>query len=359
MTTKSINSNKTDNTKFLGIVNKRYINTFHGIVHGIGSTVALILGNVVFANRVLLGHQLASNSAMESIFHLCNFIATATTALFFWDKVQSWQLSTTTMEQKGLTPRILQRFNQGRGVVTILLFSLFPLVCRYMPEHILGSRFFSTCLALTIIAGSVSVFNLIKDYGKKLWFVYGMTPMALGISIICNSRGSIASIQEDHSMILDRFQKEASFAISCVQMGFMMYYLYSRNLVTKNTVQTVCKTYHVSISMVYLLRVKRDLWLQFTQGATGDLPWPMMIQPMILALAFSAKILPIVVKKLWAVGLATTTTISKKLMTSSAARQMQAPEGQQKKQTKRPNLVQASSQRRRISVSARLESTCQ
>lgn len=356
MSSNLTNSN-IDNDMFLGIMNKRYIKTIHGIVHGIGSMVALLLGNVVFVNRVLLGNQPANNSTTESIFHACNLLATITTAFFFWDKVQSWQLSTTSMEAKGLTPRILQRFNQGRGIVTMLLFSLFPLTCRYMSQAILESKMFSTVIALIMIWGSVSVFNLVKDYGKLLWLIYGMTPMALGISIICCSRGSIASVQEDYSMILDRFQKEASFVISCVQMGFMMYYLYSRNLVTRNTVQKICKTYHVSLSMVFLLRIERDLWLQFTKEsytktAAGVLPWPMMIQPMILTLALNAKLLPLLLKKLWAMGLATVMTIPQKgLMITSSMKQVQSPQCQQKKQSKRRSLVWAAKQRRRISVS--------
>jgi hypothetical protein len=107
-------------------VNKRYIKTFYGIVHGICSTKALLLGNVVFANRVLLGNPGTEMSKVELIFHRANFVSAATTALFFWNQVQSWQLSTTTMEEKGLTPRSIQKANQGRGVVAMLLFSLFP-----------------------------------------------------------------------------------------------------------------------------------------------------------------------------------------------------------------------------------------
>jgi len=361
MTTTSNNFNN-NGSIFLGI-NYRYIKTIHGILHGIGSTVALILGNVVFVNRVLLGNQPAGNSMHEFYFHACNFLASATTAYFFWDKVQSWQLSTTTMAAKGLTPRILQRFNQGRGVVAMLLFSLFPVICRSMPEGILDSKIFSTGLAMIMITGSVSVFNLLKDYGKTLWIVYGMTPMALGVSILCCSRGTVTSIKQDYPMISDRFEKEASFVISCVQMGFMMYYLYSRNLVNKHMVQKICKSYHVTLSMIFLFRVERDLWLQFTKYTdtsimtnalvSGTVPWPMLIQPIILTLALNAKLLPLILKKLLEMGFEATTTVQQKMMISSSEKQMHSLQPKQVQQSKRTSLVRTSIQRRQSHASTR------
>ena len=348
--------NKNNNNSpslFLGVVNKRYVKTFHGIVHGIGSMLALILGNYVFTERVLLGrntsvvdytHYSSTNTndrsllqTVEIIFHVCNFGASVITAVFFWNKVQSWQLSTTTLKEKGLTPTILQKFNQGRGVVCMILFSAFPLVCSFccrLPEYyyrhlFLENKIFSMVLALALITGSAQVYNLIKDYSKLLWVVYGMTPMALGVSILlCSSSssgdyayGTVASLNQRYPAALDRIQKEASFVISCVQMGFMLYYLYSRKLVTQRTVQRICKTYHVTMSMTFLFRVERDLWLQFSTTnttttsddrsiATVVLPWPMLIQPLILTLAMSAKLLPAILKKVLAGAKAATTTQS-------------------------------------------------
>jgi len=279
------NSNK---SKFLGIVEKRYIRTFHGIIHGLGSTIALVVGNLVFANRVLLGNTgPIQGSTMNLIFHACNFIASATTALFFWNKVQSWQLSTTTMKEKGLTPRTLQRFNQGRGVVTMLSYSLFPLVCSAAPQYLLENRIFSTGVALSLIAGSVYTYKLIQDYGAKLWLVYGMNPMAMGISILTSTHGTMACINKESPLAMDRFQKDAAFVISCVQMGFMMYYLYSRKLVTQKQVQTICKTYHCTLAIIYLMRVERDLWTYFSSSNTSSIPLALSIHPMILTLVLS------------------------------------------------------------------------
>lgn len=343
--------------KNFGLVNKRYIKTFHGIIHGICSTKALLLGNVVFVNRVLLGNPGTEMGKVELIFHRANFVSAATTALFFWNQVQAWQLSTTTMEEKGISPRGMQKANQGRGVVAMLLFSLLPLVCQYMTQHALDSRVFAKGLALTLMAGSAFVYHLLKDYGKPaLWLVYGMTPMALGMSILCCSdhRGSVASVTENYPAVMDQFQKEASFVISCVQMGFFQYYLYSRNLVTKRTVQKICKTYHVTLSMIFLYRVERDLWLRFTTGTVGVIPWPMMVQPMILTLAMNVLLVPLVLKKVLAMG-AKTVTEQQSMKSSLPVKRIQSPQHQQTHEAKNST---AFAKRRRSSATTRIESVC-
>lgn len=307
------NSNK---SKFLGIVEKRYVRTFHGIIHGLGSTIALVLGNLVFTNRVLLGNTgPIEGSIMNLIFHACNFIASATTALFFWNKVQSWQLSTTTMKEKGLTPRQLQRFNQGRGVVTMLIYSLFPFVCSAAPQYMLENRVFSTGVALSMIAGSVYAYKLIEDYGKKLWLVYGMNPMAMGISILTSTHGTMASINKESPLAMDRFQKDAAFVISCVQMGFMMYYLYSRKLVTQKQVQTICKTYHCALAITHLLRVERDLWTYFSDSNTSSIPLALLVFPMIVTVALSLRFVKMLQAKM--AKNSTTTTATKPTTTST------------------------------------------
>jgi hypothetical protein len=296
MNTAECESSSSSSSKYSGFVDKRYIGTFHGIIHGLGSTIALVLGNLIFINRVLLGSQSHGSSTTYKIFHACNFIASATTALFFWNKVQSWQLSTMTMEEKGVTARTAQRFNQGRGVVCMLSYSLVPFACHVVPFWFLQSRIFSSGLALAMIALSAVCYNLIKDYGKKLWLIYGMTPMAVGFTILCNSEQTLVSVYQNTPLVIDRFKKEASFVISCVQFGFMMYYLYSRNLVTKKTVQKACKTYHSTVATIYVIRVMHDLLTYFIETPTSIIPWPMLVQPILLSMVFSLKLLkPLVV----------------------------------------------------------------
>lgn len=128
-----------------------------------------------------------------------------------------------------------------------------------------------------------------------------MTSMAIGISIL--NEGTVAALNEHYPLVMDRLQKEASFVINCTQAGFMLYYLYSRRLVTKLTVQSICKAYHIPMSLVFVFRVQYDLCCSLNGNATVDnnavkhsLPWPMVVQPIILAIAMSGKLLPLLVK---------------------------------------------------------------
>jgi len=268
--------------KHFGFMIKRYIKTFNGIIHDISPRQAHLLSNivlvdrvllllcgiVVFANRMLLGNQGAEMSKMEIVFHRCNFVAAAITARFFWNRIPS---SSITEEETTIAPRAIQKVNQGRGVVAMLVFSLFPLVCQYMPQNVMESGVFAKGLALTLMAGSASVYHLMKDYrNPALWLLYGMTPMTLGLSILCCSdhTGSVASVLENYPSVMDRYLKESSFVICCAQVICLQYYLYSRNLLAKSTVQKVCTIYQIALGAIFLY--------QFTIDARGNVPWPMI-----------------------------------------------------------------------------------
>jgi len=321
--------------------------------------VALVLGNYVFAERVLFGRSPVNSfddpRMIEIIFHACNFGASIITALFFWEKVQAYKLSTTSMKDQGVNPEIVQKANQGRGVVAMAVFSAFPLAYSCLPQFLLESTSFSIVFALALIAGSMKVYHLMKGVSRVLWTIYGMTPMALGISLLCCSGGgnTLISLHENYPIVLDRVQKESSFVISCVQMGFMLYYFHSRNLVTKRTVQTICKFYHITVTVVFLFRVERDLWLYFSTTSTNTyhenhlLPLPMLIQPLILSFAINAKLLSILLKKLWSgVQKATTKNFSSRsIITTTTALS-----------TKQQGVQTSETTARRRSVSARVRS---
>jgi len=310
----------TKNNKFLGILNKRYIKSVHGILHGILSLKALVLGNLVFADRVLLGTDFTKGTTIEALFHRSNFLSSFITLVFFWNHVQNWRLGSSTMEERELTPQILKRFNQGRGVVTMLLFSLFPLVCTYGSQATLDSQLVATSMAATFLVGSAGVYNLVKHYSRVMWIVYGLTPMMLGLSLLAHN-GSIASFLVTYPLAIDWYQKEASFVVSCVQMGFLLYYLYSRNKVTQTTVNTICKTYHVGLTLVYLFRVELDLWVEWNYSpnatAVTTVPGPMVAKVMLLTLALSAKIVPLVFGKLLVVTVSKIESLLHENLTSS------------------------------------------
>jgi len=310
----------TKNNKFLGILNKRYFKSVHGILHGILSLKALVLGNLVFADRVLLGTEFTKGTMIEALFHRSNFLSSFITLVFFWNHVQNWRLGSSTMEERELTPQILKRFNQGRGVVTMLLFSLFPLVCTYGSQAMLDSQLVATSMAVTFLVGSAGVYRLVKDYSRVMWMVYGLTPMMLGLSLLTHD-GSIASFLATYPSAMDWYQKEASFVVSCVQMGFLLYYLYSRNKVTQTTVNTICKTYHVGLTLVYLFRVELDLWVEWNYSpnatAVTTVPGPMVAKVMLLTLALSAKIVPLLFGKLLVVTVSKIESLLHENLTSS------------------------------------------
>ena len=93
--------------------------------------------------------------------------------------------------------------------------------------------------------------------------------MAMGFSIFTSIKGTVASLNEESPLVMDRFQKDGAFVICCVQMGFMLYYLYSQKLVTQTQVQKICKKYHVVFVLIYLVRIMRDLFTYFTDDENG------------------------------------------------------------------------------------------
>ena len=146
-------------SKFLGIVDKRYVRTFTGLLHAIASVAALIIGNYLFVQVIVLNHSYDDDrhiDSMTTVFHCVTFTSAAT-LLPFWNKVQSWQLSTTTMSQKGLSSKQMQQFNRGRGVVAPLLSAIYPLLYRYLqqqPEQaqiILDDAILSRAIAASIL----------------------------------------------------------------------------------------------------------------------------------------------------------------------------------------------------------------
>ena len=261
---------------FLGIAEKKYVRSISGAFHGIGSLFALILANIIFATRSTVSDPMPWH--LESIELLChgfNCVSALITMLFFWDKVQNWQLSTTSMKEKGLTPLILMRFNQGRGVVTMLLCSAFPLLQSTLPKSLLDDPMFSAMIAFLFIGSAIWVYDLVKDYSKPVYIAYGVTPLAVGVSVLLS--GSVSALHQSYPLMSAYLRREVAFTVSCVQMGFMLYYMYSRGLVTKSTVQKICKSYHVSLLLVQFARIQYDCWWSI-------LPWPMAIQPALLTI---------------------------------------------------------------------------
>lgn len=277
--------------RFLGIVPTRYVKTVYGALHGLLSMLSLVLGNILFIAKVLVGSNdtILSWSLTGTLlltFFVSNLVSAGITILFFWNKVQSWQLATTSMKEKGLSAAQMQNFNRGRGTIAILLYSLYPLVHATCPVAWLEDFLFSTAFAATLLGLVVFNYRLIRDYSKTLLVVYGLRQAGLAVAIL--SHGSIATLARAYPNLLDQCETEAVFVVSAVEFGFMWYYAYSRRLVSKETIQEMCKRYHPLLFYMYFGRLQYNSWWT-------SLPPSMWLQA-ILASAFAMLFLVKLVK---------------------------------------------------------------
>ena len=269
--------------KFLGIVDKRYVRTFTGLFHAITSVASLVIGNYLFGRVIVLNHSYDDDRHVDSMataFHLVTFLSGAT-LLPFWHKVQSWQLSTTTMSQKGLSSKQMQQFNRGRGVVAPILSAIYPLLYRYLNRHetILDDATTARLIGALILSVTLYQYTLIRDYGKALFIVYGGSKMGFSLHLL--STGSFSSLGNQYPYAIDYLEKEALLVTCCVEFGFLWYYLYSRRLVTKEFVQTMCKNYHPAVLYIWVGRLTVDRWWS---KLPLSLSWVMALNSLLTAL---------------------------------------------------------------------------
>ena len=120
---------------------------------------------------------------------------------------------------------------------------------------------------------------MIRDYGKALFIVYGGSK--LGFSIHLLYAGSFASLRDHYPYAIDYLEKEALLVTCCVEFGFLWYYLYSRRLVSKEFVQTMCKNYHPVVLYIWVGRVTMDRWWS---RLPMSLSWVMALNSLLTAL---------------------------------------------------------------------------
>ena len=266
--------------KFLGIVDKRYVRTFPGLLHAIASIVSLVTGNYLFLRVIVLNHNSMLDSTATTVFHVVTFLSGAT-LLPFWTKVQSWQLSTTTMAQKGLSGAQMQRFNQGRGVLAPLLSAIYPLIRRYQADLLddaTAARWIGALVGLV----ALYQYTLIRNYGKALFVVYGSSKLGFSLHLLLLA----GSNNTAYMYALEYLEKESLLVTCCVEFGFLWYYLYSRRLVTKEFAQKMCRNYHPALLYVWMLRLTADRWWT-------KLPWSMfwvMVLNSLLTVMFLVKL---------------------------------------------------------------------
>ena len=280
-----ISDSEVGSGKFLGLLDRKYVKSLHGAAHGVASVGSLVLGNWLFLMGVVLGRERRNTPfPVKIVFYSSTLISASVVYLFYWHKVQSWQLATTSKEEKGITSTTLQNLNRGRDI-GLIVHSIYPLVCLVVPSIHLHDRAFSSAVAILLLTLSAYSYMLIKDYAKAIFVVYGAYTMGLGLSILqCDT---IAGLEDKYPTILDHSDKMAYMVISCVQFGFLLYYLYSRRLVRKETVQQLCKNYHPVMIIVWLGRLQADRWWK-------TLPIFMLIVPMITSLLLALFVFKIV-----------------------------------------------------------------
>mmetsp|Transcript_8210 Transcript_8210/g.19410 ORF Transcript_8210/g.19410 Transcript_8210/m.19410 type:complete len:359 (-) Transcript_8210:259-1335(-) len=274
--------------KFLGIIDKRYVRTFPGLMHAIASIVSLVIGNYLFLRVIVLNHNSMLDSTETTVFHVATFLSGAT-LLPFWAKVQSWQLSTTTIAQKGLSGAQMQRFNQGRGVLAPLLSAIYPLIRRYRGD-LLDDATAARWIGASVGLVALYQYTLIRDYGKALFVVYGGSKLGFSLHLLL-----LAGSNNNTENALEYLEKESLLVACCVEFGFLWYYLYSRRLVTKEFVQIMCRNYHPALLYVWMLRLTADRWWT-------KLPWASMFWVMVLNSLLTVLFLVKMVQSLVAAG---------------------------------------------------------
>lgn len=269
------------------MVERRYLKSLHGTLHALASILALVLGNWAFVKCVLLSQNL--DTATKLVFFLSSTLSAGTVVLFFWNKVQAWQLSTTTAKEKRLSAKTLQNLNRCRGALSIMVHALLPTVVYTSSSRLLEDPIFSKLVGFILMIASIYCFILVKDYTPVVYTVHGMSKFFLGLSIM--AAPSIASFLKSHPQLLTAIvEQEAYFVITCNEFGFLWYYLYSRRLVGKAVIQAACKWYHSILVCVWIYRLEANQWWELLPAG---LLW---IHPIVVSMLFGLFCYKLVVK---------------------------------------------------------------
>jgi len=290
-----VSSKKERNYTFLG-VDKRYVQTYTGLLHAISSLAALIFGNYLYARCILLGSIDSEGSSgyyhdeLQTLFYVSALVS-GLTLLPFWDKVQSWQLSTTTLEEKGLSHGQMQNFNRGRGVLATILAVAYPLIHRHSSEGVLKNVMFSRAVGAVVATVAYYQYTLIRDYGKTLFIVYGGSKLGYSLHLML-SGDSLYSLKEDYPYAMEYLEKEALLVVGCVQFGFMWYYLHSRKLASKELVQNACKRYHPIFLFTFVIHITMDKWWKLLPWSIS---WVMFFNTIFASIFFVKMVRPLFV----------------------------------------------------------------
>ncbi len=208
-----------------------------------------------------------------------SFFFSGATLCFFWKSVQSYQHSTTSLRDKGLTAKQMQRFNRGRGIFALILCAVYPLMYRHLPDDILQDTTFCRSVAAMVLLTTLYQYTLIRDYGKALFIVYGGSKLGFSIHLILN--GSLYSMRKTYPYVLNFFEKEALLISCCVEFGFLWYYCESRRIVSQQFVRDACKRYHPILVYVFAGKMLTEKWWN---RLPLSLSWVMFLDTLLVSL---------------------------------------------------------------------------
>ena len=199
--------NDSSNKKFyfLGIIQKKYLQTYIGLLHFLSSITSLLVGNYLFIQHIALGYN-DMNNIITTTFHIATLFS-GLTLLPFWNKVQSWQLATTSLKDKGLTSTQMQNFNRGRGVLCTIISPIYPLLYHHLSTELLQNVILSRIIGMVVTSICIYQYILIRDYGKILFVVYGAS--RLGYSLHLLYSGSLYKLQSNYPYAITFLEKEA------------------------------------------------------------------------------------------------------------------------------------------------------
>ena len=173
----------------------------------------------------------------------------------------------------------MQNFNKARGCFALILCAIYPLMYRCLPDDTLQDTVFCRAVAVAMVAVTLHMYTLIKDYGRALFIVYAGSKIGFSLQVLFT--GSLYSLRESYPYIVNFFEKEALLISCCVEFGFLLYYCESRRIVSVQFVRDACKRYHPIVMYVFAGKMMTEKWW-------GRLPmsvsWVMVLETFLVSL---------------------------------------------------------------------------
>lgn len=250
----------------------KLVSDIPGLLHGLASLLALVSAIALLPVVLFYSPDTEkSNSSLQHLYVVClvsNAISTVSVICFYWKDVQNFQLSTTSMDKRGVTPDQVQSFNQGR-TLSLLAQCTVPMLFAYKyivtPAAIVPHETIQIPVVLAgcvIAAYGLFLSRFVLKSGPGMAFMYGLAEIvSWGLTLIAND----PSIDSRYPKLWVHVLRRAVLHIAFLQWGFFWYYMHSKNLASVETCRKACKLYHaplfllMMVSMLFVVQPIRDL----------------------------------------------------------------------------------------------------